>query len=230
MKADVRLMITADGSHTAVNQTLDKTYHSIHGAYQESQRVYIELGLLAAFEKFTDQQLHVFEMGFGTGLNALLTAHEAQIHQRRVIYTAIDAYPLPIDDARQLNYDELLGTSYLPKLHESAWNVPNVINYYFTLTKVESQLQNFHTPDRFHLIYYDAFAPTAQPELWEPEIFQKLADLLLPGGILTTYCSKSYVQRNMRAAGLTVEKHPGPPHKRDILRAVCGHSDEVANF
>lgn len=230
MKADVRLMITADGSHTAVNQALNKTYHSIHGAYQESQRVYIELGLLAAFEKFTDRELHVFEMGFGTGLNALLTAREAQTHQRRVVYTAIDAYPLPIDDAGQLNYDELLGTSYLPKLHESAWNVPITINDYFTLTKVESQVQDFHTPDRFHLIYYDAFAPTAQPELWELEIFQKLADLLLPGGILTTYCSKSYVQRNMRAAGLTVEKHPGPPYKRDILRAIGGHSDEIANF
>src|SRR5919199_1126872 len=113
MKADVRLMLTADGSHTAVNQTLDKTYHSIHGAYQESQRVYIELGLLAAFETFTDEVLHVFEMGFGTGLNALLTAREAEIHQHPIQYVAVDAYPMPIEDAQLLNYDDILGTNFL---------------------------------------------------------------------------------------------------------------------
>ncbi len=222
MKADVRLMITADGSHTAVNQVLDKTYHSIHGAYQESQRVYIELGLLAAFEKFAGDELRVFEMGFGTGLNALLTAREAERHQRQVVYKAVDAFPMSLTDARQLNYDELLGTSYVSKLHEAPWSEPVDINPYFTLTKIESRLENLCLSEYFHLIYYDAFAPTAQPELWEEPIFQQMANLLLPDGILTTYCSRSYVQRNMRAAGLTVEKHPGPLHKRDILRAVRG--------
>ena len=220
MKADIRLMLTADGSHTAVNQTLDKTYHSIHGAYQESQRVYIELGLWAAFSQFSDDELIVFEMGFGTGLNALLTAIEANKHQHRVNYTAIDAYPMALADARQLNFDELFQTDYLNQLHESPWNQPVTINPYFTLTKIESQLQDWTTAERFHLIYYDAFAPTAQPELWEPAIFEKMAQLLLTGGMLTTYCSKSYVQRNLRAAGFQVEKHPGPPHKRDILRAM----------
>ncbi|MFD2571517.1 tRNA (5-methylaminomethyl-2-thiouridine)(34)-methyltransferase MnmD [Spirosoma soli] len=220
MKADVRLILTADGSHTAVNQVLDKTYHSIHGAYQESQRVYIELGLLPAFEKFPAQPLSVFEMGFGTGLNALLTAREAQATQRMINYTAIDAYPMPLDQARQLNYDELLDTSYLVKLHESPWGEPVAVNPFFTLTKLETRLQKVNVEEQFHLIYYDAFAPTAQPELWKTEIFQQMANLLLPGGMLTTYCSKSYVQRNMRTAGLTVEKHPGPPHKRDILRAI----------
>ncbi|UFH56679.1 tRNA (5-methylaminomethyl-2-thiouridine)(34)-methyltransferase MnmD [Spirosoma sp. KNUC1025] len=220
MKADVRLIVTADGSHTAINQALDKTYHSVHGAYQESQRVYIELGLLAAFEKFDNLPLNVFEMGFGTGLNALLTAREASQHHRQINYVAVEAYPLPLDDARLLNYDELLGTDYLPHLHESAWDVPVPIDDYFRLTKRTGRLQDLQTSDCFHLIYFDAFAPTAQPELWELTVFQQLADLLLPSGILTTYCSKSDVQRNMRAAGLTVEKHPGPPHKREILRAI----------
>lgn len=220
MKADIRLIVTADGSHTAINQALDKTYHSIHGAYQESQRVYIELGLLEAFKKFPNDELHIFEMGFGTGLNALLTAREANIHQRRVMYTAIDAYPIAAEDAQQLNFDDLLTTNYLAKLHESPWNESVNITPYFMQTKVESRLENWDTNERFHLIYYDAFAPTAQPELWEPEIFVQLAHLLLPGGMLTTYCSRSYVQRNMRAAGLVVEKHPGPLHKRDIIRAV----------
>ena len=220
MKADIRLVVTADGSHTAINQVLDKTYHSIHGAYQESQRVYIELGLLAAFEEFPDTELHVFEMGFGTGLNALLTAQQAHTYRRRVNYTTIDAYPMAVEDARQLNFDEFLQTDYLAKLHESPWKDTVEIDPYFTLTKIESRLQDWHTVEQFHLIYYDAFAPTAQPELWEPEIFAQMTQLLLPGGMLTTYCSRSYVQRNLRAAGLSVEKHPGPLHKRDILRAV----------
>lgn len=220
MKADVRLLVTADGSHTAVNQVLDKTYHSIHGAYQESQRVYIELGLEAALEKFPDAVLHVVEMGFGTGLNALLTAREAIRLQRRVVYTAIEAYPLALTDAAQLNFDALLGTHLLTQLHEAPWEQTVAIHPFFSLHKVEGRIEDFRSAELFHLIYYDAFAPTAQPELWETNIFTQLAQLLLPEGILTTYCSKSSVQRNLRAAGLTVEKHPGPPHKRDILRVI----------
>lgn len=220
MKSTVRVVPTADGSHTVFNEALGKAYHSIHGAVQESQRVYIEVGLLAAFNKFPDQELQIFEMGFGTGLNALLTAHEAERHQRRVNYVAIDAYPLPLPEARQLNYDDILGTNYLPVLHESPWEQPVEISPYMSLTKRTGQLQTLQIPDQFHLIYYDAFAPSAQPELWEPGIFEQLAALLLPTGMLTTYCAKSYVQRNMRAAGLTVEKHAGPRWKRDILRAV----------
>lgn len=220
MKADVQLMLTSDGSHTAVNKAFDKTYHSIHGAAQESQRVYIELGLLPSFEKFPDAELRVFEMGFGTGLNALLTAKEASRLQRQVNYTAIDAYPLSQEDARQLNFDALFHTLFLPVLHESPWNRAVSVTPHFRLTKVEQRLQDWQTTERFHLIYYDAFAPTAQPELWETGIFEQMAHLLLPGGLLTTYCSKSYVQRNMRAAGLIVEKHAGPLHKRDVLRAI----------
>ncbi len=213
-------MMTADGSHTVVDETLGKPYHSVYGAYQESQRVYIEVGLWAAFDKFPGETLHVFEMGFGTGLNALLTAREAQQHGRRVVYSAVEANPLPLTEARQLNYDTLLKTAYLTKLHELPWNTVGVISPYFTLTKWNTNVQDLRINDRFHLIYYDAFAPTAQPELWEPEIFGQMARLLLPGGMLTTYCSKSYVQRNMREAGLIVEKHAGPHHKRDILRAI----------
>ena len=220
MNPTVRVVLTADGSHTVLNETLGKPYHSVHGSIRESQRVYIEVGLCAALDKFPDEELRIFEMGFGTGLNALLTAHGVELRQRRVHYVAIDTYPLPLTDTRQLNYDQLLGTSYLPILHESQWNQPVAITSYVTLTKLAGMLQELQTENRFHLIYYDAFAPSAQPELWEPNIFRQVADLLLPGGMLTTYCSESYVQRNLRAAGLTVEKHPGPYGKRDILRAV----------
>ena len=220
MKSTVRVVPTADGSSTVFNETLGKPYHSIHGAIQESQRVYIEVGLLAALEKFPDQTLQVFEMGFGTGLNALLTNAEAERQQRRINYVAIDDYPLPLLEAEQLNYDQLLGTTILPVLHQSPWGEPVTVNPYMKLTKLAGQLQSLVLPAQFHLIYYDAFAPSSQPELWESAIFEQLASSLLPGGMLTTYCSKSYVQRNMRSAGLTVEKHPGPFGKRDILRAV----------
>ena len=205
MNPTVRVVPTADGSHTVLNETLGKPYHSVHGAIQESQRVYIEIGLQAALGRFSDDELRIFEMGFGTGLNALLTAREAERRQRQVHYVAIDAYPLPLTLSRQLNHDDLLGTSLLPLLHESPWTQSVAINHYATLTKLAGMLQELQTENRFHLIYYDAFAPSAQSELWEPAIFRQLAELLLPGGMLTTCCSKSYVQRNMRAAGLTVE-------------------------
>lgn len=220
MNAAVELMLTADGSHTAVNQTLGTAYHSVHGAIQESERVFIELGLLAAFDRFPNQEWHVFEMGFGTGLNALLTLRQAEANQRRVHYTAVEAYPMPLEAAQQLNYDSLLGTNSLTAMHQAPWNQLVPISSFFSLTKMAGDLADFDTDERFHLIYYDAFAPAAQPELWEAPVFEKLAQLLYSGGILTTYCSKGYVQRNLRAAGLVVEKHPGPARKREVLRAV----------
>lgn len=220
MNAAVELIVTADGSHTAVNQTLGTAYHSVHGAVQESQRIFIELGLQAAFQRFPNQDVHLFEMGFGTGLNALLTIREAEAQQRRVYYTAIEAYPILDEEASQLNYDSLLCTNYLNAIHRSPWNEPVLVSPYLTLTKVTGRLQDFTTNERFHLMYYDAFAPAAQPELWDIAVFEKMAQLLRPEGMLTTYCSKGYVQRNLRAAGLTVEKHTGPAHKREVLRAV----------
>lgn len=220
MKAAISLILTKDGSHTVVDQTFGVPYHSVYGAVQESQWVFIELGLLAALERFPDEPLRIFEMGFGTGLNALLTAREAESRRRRVYYTTVETCPIPTEIARYLNYDERLGTAYLPHLHESPWNEPVAIHPFFTLVKYEGKLQDLQLNDRVHLIYYDAFAPSAQPELWEPGIFGQLAEFLLPGGMLTTYCSKSYVQRNLQTADLTVEKHPGPAHKREVLRAV----------
>ncbi|GAA4448608.1 tRNA (5-methylaminomethyl-2-thiouridine)(34)-methyltransferase MnmD [Nibrella saemangeumensis] len=223
MKTDSRIVVTADGSHSVYHPVFAQHYHSIFGAWQESQRVFIELGLEEAFRRF-DDDLFVFEMGFGTGLNALLTAREAGTRQRPVFYTAVEAYPLPMADAQQLNFDTLLGTNYLSLLHEAPWDGLTEIHSYFTLTKRQGLLQDIATgdtlPGRFHLVYYDAFAPEAQPELWTEDIFKQIAALLRPGGLLVTYCSKGYVQRNLKAAGFSVEKHPGPARKREVLRAV----------
>lgn len=224
MKTDSRIVVTADGSHSVYHPVFGQHYHSIFGAWQESQRVFIELGLEEAFRRFTDD-LFVFEMGFGTGLNALLTAREAGQRERSVFYTTVEAYPLPMEEASRLNFDSLLGTNYLPLLHEAPWDRLTEIHSYFSLTKRQALLQEVTAdilPRHFHLVYYDAFAPEAQPELWTEDVFRQIAALMRPGGLLTTYCSKGYVQRNLKAAGFTVEKHPGPARKREVLRAVIG--------
>ncbi|OIN55814.1 tRNA (5-methylaminomethyl-2-thiouridine)(34)-methyltransferase MnmD [Arsenicibacter rosenii] len=220
MKTDSRIVVTADGSHSLFNEQAGQHYHSIFGARQESERVFMELGLQEAFDRFTETPLRVFEMGFGTGLNAVMTAQEAENRQRPVLYTTVEAFPIPLDEAYQLNFDEVLGTRYTYALHEAPWQIPTVINPYFTLTKQERQLQTFSTDGAFHVVYYDAFAPEAQPELWTADLFQHVAGMMVSNGILTTYCSKGYVQRNLKAAGFRVEKHPGPARKREILRAV----------
>ncbi|MGA0557184.1 tRNA (5-methylaminomethyl-2-thiouridine)(34)-methyltransferase MnmD [Larkinella sp. VNQ87] len=217
-KTESRIVLTADGSSSVYNSEFGQHYHSIFGALQESQRVFIELGLEAAFERFGE--ISVFEMGFGTGLNALLTLREAEKTHHAVRYTAVEAYPLPLEEARQLNFDSLLETEHLNALHEAPWNQTVPITRFFQLFKYEGRLQDFQTDERFHLVYFDAFAPEAQPELWTQAVFEQVADKMQPGGLLTTYCSKGYVRRNLQAAGFTVEKHPGPARKREVLRAI----------
>jgi len=213
-----RLVVTGDGSHSVWNAEVGQHYHSIFGARQESERVFIELGLQEAWNRFP--QVSILEMGFGTGLNALLTLQEAGRKQLPVRYTTIEAFPLPADEARQLNFDELLGTDQLAALHEARWQSWQPLTPTFSLFKHRGRLQDFRPDDRYNLVYYDAFAPEGQPELWTADIFRQIAGYLLPGGLLTTYCSKGYVQRNLKAAGFRVEKHPGPPRKREVLRAI----------
>lgn len=220
METTSRLVLTADGSHSVYNAEVGQHYHSVHGARQESERVFIDLGLQAAFVQFNAEPLRVFEMGFGTGLNALLTMREAAHQNRSVQYEAVELHPLPIAEAQQLNFDTLLGTDALMDLHNAPWGETTAISPTFTLIKHAARLQDYRTTDPFHLIYFDAFAPEGQPELWTTDIFAQMAAMLVPGGILTTYCSKGYVQRNLHSAGFTVEKHPGPKHKREVLRGV----------
>lgn len=220
MKTTSRLVLTADGSHSVYDTQIGQHYHSVYGALEESEHVYIHLGLQTAFDHFDNKPLRVFEMGFGTGLNALLTLRESEKQQRSIEYEAVETHPLPLEEANQLNYDDLLGTSSLLALHEAPWGIPTAISPLFELTKHKARVQDYRTTNLFHLIYYDAFSPRGQPELWTADIFENLAEPILPGGILTTYCVKGYVQRNLRAAGFRVEKHPGPPQKSEIVRAI----------
>ena len=217
------IITTADGSHSISVPELNVTYHSIHGAIQESMHVFIQAGLIDS-EIFEYIGVHqILEIGFGTGLNALLTLMEADKHKNRVYYTAIEPYPLNEEIISQLNYCEQLNLpQYKPhfeRMHETSWEEMYEISEYFRLTKTKCNVVDFTTNDLFDIIYFDAFAPTAQPELWTKEIFDKMYSILKPHGILVTYCSKGDVRRAMIAAGFEVEKLQGPPRKREMLRA-----------
>jgi tRNA U34 5-methylaminomethyl-2-thiouridine-forming methyltransferase MnmC len=205
------IKLTQDGSTTLYSECFNQYYHSIFGAKTESEKVFIELGLYSAFERFLD--ISILEMGLGTGLNALLTLENCTKFGRNVKYTAIEAHPLMSESLVDLSFDSSV-------FHNCEWESWHKISPEMKFKKHHVSLEAFNTSDKFNLVYYDAFAPSSQPELWEQPIFEKVASLMEPDGILVTYCSKSYVQRNLRGAGFTVEKHPGPPRKREVLRAI----------
>jgi tRNA U34 5-methylaminomethyl-2-thiouridine-forming methyltransferase MnmC len=220
-----QIIFTGDGSHTVSIPNMHVTYHSVHGAIQESQHVFIEAGLkYAATRFFHPGALHILEIGLGTGLNALLSLIESETNQQRIHYTAIEPFPLSTEEITLLNYCEQLNRNDLrdtfTNLHTSEWEKDIVPASFFTLYKTRQPLQQFITPLPYHLVYFDAFAPAAQPELWNVSIFKKMYDAMLPNGILVTYCSKGDVRRNMITAGFTIEKIPGPPGKREMIRAL----------
>lgn len=217
------LIITGDGSHSISVPEMNVTYHSVYGAIQESMHVFIKAGLRDS-GLFDFVGVHrVLEIGFGTGLNALLTLIEADKHKNRIYYTGIELYPLANAEIDELNYCEQLNQpdykQRLEKMHQCAWEEMIEISPYFRLTKTKCDLADYSTEDPYSIIYFDAFAPKAQPELWTKKIFEKLYALLIAGGVLVTYCSKGDVRRAMIAAGFKVEKLPGPKGKREMIRA-----------
>ena len=206
---------TDDGSQTLWSPQYGETYHSSFGAYTESNHVFIEAGL----KQSPFQTLHVFEMGFGTGLNALLTYQEAKTKNLNVTYHAIELNPVSPEIITKFEVD-LASVDIFLKLHQSEWNKEISISPFFTLKKLQFDLNLWQPESLYHLIYFDAFSPDTQPELWTLEVFQKMYDMLHSGGILTTYCAKGSVRRNMLSCGFKVERLPGPPGKREILRAL----------
>ena len=216
-----KLIFTDDGSHSVIHEESGVTYHSTRGAIQESQHVFITSGLAAARTAFPGAPLAILEIGFGTGLNAFLTAIEA-LHAPQIIrYTSLDAYPLDLTTATALNYPDILGHEELfSAIQLAQWNMQVPIHATFYLEKRSDDLRTFSCAEKYHLIYFDAFAPEAQPELWTEAVFAGLAACCVPGAILVTYCSKGSVRRAMGAAGWTVHKIPGPPGKREIVRAI----------
>jgi tRNA U34 5-methylaminomethyl-2-thiouridine-forming methyltransferase MnmC len=218
------ILITSDGSSTIKVPEWNVTYHSVHGAIQESRHVFIESGLKFLLDRTGDDNISILEVGFGTGLNALLTAIEVEKRETSIYYVALDPFPISVEVASSLNYCEQLQRKDLQenfrRMHECGWNKSIAITENILMHKSRNTLQDFEYAFKYDLIYYDAFAPAAQPELWTEEIFQKLFGLLKPNGVIVTYCSKGDVRRAMMAAGFTVKKLPGPPGKREILRAT----------
>lgn len=210
---------TKDGSPTLFVASLDEHYHSIHGAWQESLHVFINMGL----KHVTKPELAVLEIGFGTGLNAWLTA----IHQPKnqaINYHGIENFPVNSDELLALNYQKLASTKIesdlFNQLHAASWNKAVEIKPNFTLHKHQMAIEDVAFSNQFDIIYYDAFAPSAQPELWTEALFKHMHNALKPNGTLVTYCAKGQVKRNMKAAGFTIERLPGPPGKREMTRAT----------
>lgn len=217
---------TSDGSHTISIPEMNITYHSIHGAIQESFHIFIQAGLKQLLHQHGT--ICIFEMGFGTALNALLSLQEAIANHQKIFYYAVELFPLQRKEYEQLNYPSQLNNeflrSYFFRMHECDWEKDISIHPLFTLHKTNQSLLNLKTDHHFHLIYFDAFAPNVQSELWTEQVFNKMYRLLYHTGILVTYCSKGIVRRTMKAAGFTVEKLSGPPGKREMLRAVKNSS------
>lgn len=217
-----QIKITADGSHTLYVPDLDESYHSVHGAIQEAIHVYINAG----YNYFkTNNELNVLEVGFGTGLNTLLTYRETFKDARRVNYTSIDAYPLAYESIEQLNYlDELKSNlqeqEFFFQIHQAKWNSFTEINKLFSLEKLNLLLEDFNVKNKFDVIYFDAFGPRVQPELWKVDILTKMYEALVDEGILVTYCAKGSVKRALKEVGFTVDSIPGPPGKREMTRAI----------
>lgn len=215
------LVKTDDGSDTLFVRELGEHYHSTFGAVQESMHVFIEAGLRTC----NKEVINLFEVGFGTGLNAYLTVIEALRTKQNIHYISIEKYPLPPEIWTTLNYPVIISDGkpeLFRTLHEAPWNKAINITENFTLIKLSSDLENvdYSALPNFDLIYFDAFSPEKQPELWQTSIFQRLADHSAPMGKIVTYCAKGVVRRSLKEAGFTPERIPGPPGKREMLRGT----------
>lgn len=221
MQPEDNLIISGDGSHTLRSEIFNVTYHSTHGAVTESTIIFIQAGLEYFAGTNPEGTIRIFEMGFGTGLNALLTAEWALKHQKKINYTTIEAYPLTPDITGRLNYGNLENGGLLfSHLHACPWGDKYAISPYFDLLKIEGKFEDHQTDRRFDVIYYDAFGPGAQPHLWEVPILRKAYERTASGGVLTSFCVQGAFRRNLKEVGYEVEKLPGPPGKREITRAI----------
>lgn len=214
---------TQDGSHSIYSQDHGVSYHSKYGAIQESQHVFIGAGLRHL--AIGRSSVAILELGFGTGLNAYLSLLEAVARKLEIYYEAVEAFPISVEEASLLNYPSRVAapaalSGQFMELHSLPWDEEHSLNPYYTLKKVRSTFEDYLPPPRFDVIFFDAFAPNAQPELWEETMFGKMYEALAPDGVLVTYCAKGVVKRRLRAVGFEVEALPGPPGKREMTRGV----------
>ncbi len=213
---------TQDGSHTLFSTQFGESYHSRYGAIQESRHVFISAGLFYLIP--LHKSISILEMGFGSGLNALLTILECRQRSLSLRYDTIEAYPVDAFDALQLNYPTQLDlTDAAPlfsRLHECSWEAWHNLFADINFRKRQMQIQQLEEIAQYDLVYYDAFGPGAQPELWESSVLERVYHALKPGGVFVTYCAKGSVKRILRGLGFQVEALPGPPGKREMTRAI----------
>jgi tRNA U34 5-methylaminomethyl-2-thiouridine-forming methyltransferase MnmC len=214
------IILSEDGSHTLFVPELREYYHSVHGAVQESRHVFINAGLKACKQ----EQLNVLEIGFGTGLNAFLSFYEAEMLGLEINYMAYEPFPLGSEIWKELNHwqfiDHAKARDTFNLIHASEWGGGVALSERFTLKKIIEEIEKAILPENyFNLVYFDAFAPAIQPELWTLQIFSKIYRAVAADGILVTYSAMGEVRRNLIKAGFSVERLPGPPGKREMLRA-----------
>ena len=213
------IITTNDGSTTIHLPELNESYHSKHGAIQEAYHVFIKNGL----SLFEGKSVSVLEIGFGTGLNSFITYLEAKKSNQSIDYVGVEAYPVAVEEALQMNYVKELNANeevtIFKNMHESIWEEKIAISDDFSLTKRQQLFQDIYDEDAFNLIYFDAFGFRVQPELWSLEIFQKMYNALKINGVIVTYACRSSIKNAMVECGFKVEKLPGAPGKREMLRA-----------
>jgi len=215
-----KIITTADGSTTIQIEEWNEQYHSKHGAIEEAYHVFLKNGLFA----LENAKVSILEMGLGTGLNALITYWEAQKKGLTIDYVGVEAFPVVSEELAQLNYVSALNNKALDRvfddIHNVEWGKTIPLSPFFTLNKQQKQFDQITDADVFNLIYFDAFGPRVQPELWTTTLFERMYRALKVKGILVTYSAKGSVRRNLQKVGFTVERLPGPPGKREMLRAI----------
>ena len=217
---ELELKKTADGSFTLYVPGLDEHYHSYHGALQEAKHVFIENGVLSLKSK----KIRILEVGFGTGLNALLTACESVVLESEIEYVGVEAYPVPIELLQKMDYASLIDHKNAFKFYnhmiQDVWGKEQLIHDSFKLTKVKQKIENYECDETFDIIYFDAFGPRVQGEMWTIAIMEKMHNSLNVNGFLVTYCAKGQFKRDLKTVGFQVLDLPGPPGKREMVRAV----------
>ena len=219
------LFLTEDGSHSIYSEQLGVSYHSKHGAIQETQHVFIKAGFNHILQQ-TPNEINILEIGFGTGLNAFMTFLESE-HQpilTTINYFAIEAYPLSMEQVFELNYVERLDAAgyqdVFLKMHSCEWSQVHPLSKKFNFQKLLMNFEDIDFQNQMDLIYFDAFAPDVQPQLWEENLMAKMFNALRSQGVLTTYCAKGVVKRTLKSVGFFIESLPGPPGKREMTRAI----------
>jgi tRNA U34 5-methylaminomethyl-2-thiouridine-forming methyltransferase MnmC len=223
MSHELTIVTTADGSKTIYNAQVGELYHSRNGALQESQHVFVNSGLSYFLDSTVVNEVSILEVGFGTGLNFLLSADLCIAKKIQLNYTGIEAYPLTSQMMAQTGYDEYtspqLWQTYLEKYPEALQTKVNLVNY-IQLNIAGETLLNFKVDEKYDIIYFDAFAASRQPEMWEEEAINHVVNFLKPGGVFVTYAITGNLKRMLKALGLKIEKAPGAAGKREMLRAV----------